>query len=175
MEDINTRGSTTATIGRRVIQPGLIIQALAFTGILYFCVGQTPPTTRGGIFPAVNSATLSAPVSNSVLQHASRHSGLPTYDLRIVHAQPQNWSDDCLGLSNSTVPCIEMSVPGWQVTVASRQDRWVYRTNTSGSVIKLEGSTTTPNKERKEIAMISLLPTEHSANTGGGDEAIAQR
>jgi hypothetical protein len=33
MEDINNRGSTAATFEKKVIQPRLVIQALAFTGI----------------------------------------------------------------------------------------------------------------------------------------------
>jgi hypothetical protein len=72
MEDINNRGSTAATIEKKVIQPRLVIQALAFTGILYFCVGQTPPnTTRVASQSVHNSAPLLASVENSVLQHAS--------------------------------------------------------------------------------------------------------
>jgi hypothetical protein len=45
MENIDTQGSATATIERKMIQPRLIIQALAFTGVLYFSVGQTPPNS----------------------------------------------------------------------------------------------------------------------------------
>lgn len=139
MEDINTRGSATETIAKKVIQPHLVIQALAFTGILYFSVGQTPPTTTEGLNASDHtSATLSASVSNSVLQHASQQSGLPTSALHIVHSQQQTWSDSCLGVNDSGVLCTQMLVPGWQVAVASGQQRWVYRTNTSGSVIKKE-------------------------------------
>ena len=139
MEDINTRGSTTETITKKVIQPHLVIQALAFTGILYFSVGQTAPNTTEAINPSVQtSATLSASVSNSVLQHASKQSGLPTSALQIVQSQQQTWSDSCLGVNDSGVLCSQMLVPGWQVAVASGQQRWIYRTNASGSVIKRE-------------------------------------
>jgi hypothetical protein len=44
-----------------------------------------------------------------------------------------------------------MAVPGWQVAVASRRQRWLYRTNASGSVIKLERGTT--SKIGKELAL----------------------
>lgn len=139
MEDINTRGSATETIAKKVIQPHLVIQALAFTGILYFSVGQTPPNTTEGInSSAQTTATLSASISNSVLQHASQQSGLPTSALHIVQSQQQTWSDSCLGVNDFGVLCTQMIVPGWQVAVASGQQRWVYRTNTSGSVIKKE-------------------------------------
>ena len=139
MEDINNRGSATKTIETKLIQPRLIIQALAFTGILYFCIGQTPPKTTGVIFSSVETiAPISPSVKNSVLRHASQQSGLPTSALHIVHVQSQTWADNCLGLSNPEVLCTQMSVSGWQIAVASGQQRWLYRTNTSGSAIKME-------------------------------------
>lgn len=147
MEDTNTRGSTTAhTFERKVIQPGLIIQALAFTGILYFCMGQAPPeTARTFFYPIGTNANLSTAVGNSVLRHASQHSGLPASSLQIAQARPQTWSDNCLGLADFEVSCTLLPVPGWQVAVVSGQRRWIYRTNASGSVIKLEKGTSSPS------------------------------
>lgn len=146
MENINNKISATATIENKVIRPRLIIQALAFTGILYFCVGNRPPDTARSIFhPIGTSTTLSAAVGNSVLQHTSQQSGLPPSALRIVQARPQTWSDDCLGLIDSRGSCSQMQVPGWQVAVVSGQQRWIYRTNASGSMIKLESNTGLPS------------------------------
>lgn len=148
MEDINTQGSTTATIQKKALQPRLIIQALAFTGILHFSVGQIPSNTTGAMYQSVQTGTsLSPSVSKSVLQYASQQLGLPTSTLRIVHAQPRTWSDNCLGLRSSGVSCTQMPVPGWQVTVTSGQQPWIYRTNTSGSVIELEGGITSASKQ----------------------------
>jgi hypothetical protein len=147
MEDINTQGSTTATIQKKAIQPRLILQALVFTGILHFSVGQVPSNTTGVMYQSVQTSTpLSPSIGKSVLQYASQQLGLPTSALRIVHSQPRTWSDNCLGVRNSGVACTQMPVPGWQVTVASGQHPWIYRTNTSGSVIKLEGSITSASK-----------------------------
>ena len=161
MEDINNRGSATAIIEKRVIQPRLIVQALAFTGILYFCVGQVPPDPGRTMFPSVrsNSIALSMPVSHAVLQHASQQSGLPTSDLKIVQAQPQTWSDSCLELGDSKIPCTQISVSGWQVTVASKQNRWIYRTDESGLVIKLEGNPAVLNKVNK-VAIAHSIPAK---------------
>ena len=153
MEDINTRGSTTATIERKVIQPRLVIQALAFTGILYFCIGQTPPEQSHSLFSSrETSTTLSSSIGNSVLQHASLQSGLPTSALRITQARPQTWSDNCLGLVDSGAFCTQTSVPGWQVAVTSQEKRWIYRTDASGSVIKLEGSTISAPKQSRGVS-----------------------
>ncbi len=146
MEDTNTRGSARATFDRRVIQPRLIMQALAFTGILYFCVGQTPPDTTKALFrPEGTRTTFSISFGNSVLHHASKQSGLPTSALRIVQAKPQTWSDNCLGLADSAALCTQMVVPGWQIAVMSGQQRWIYRTNASGSMIKLEREIASPS------------------------------
>lgn len=155
MEDINNRGSTAATFEKKVIQPRLVIQALAFTGILYFCVGQTPPNTTGVAYQSVhNSPPLLASVENSVLQHASEQLRLPASALRILRTQPQTWSDNCLGLRDSEIFCTQIPVPGWQVAVASGKQSWIYRTNASGSVIKMEQNTASPtSKESKEVAL----------------------
>lgn len=155
MEDINNRGSTVATIEKKVIQPRLVIQALAFTGILYFCVGQTPPNTTRVVSQSVhNSPPLLASVENSVLQHASEQLRLPAAALRIIRTQPQTWSDNCLGLRDSEIFCTQIPVPGWQVAVASGKQSWIYRTNASGSVIKMEQNTSSPtSKESREVAL----------------------
>ena len=154
MEDINTTSSATVTIERKILQPSLIIQALAFTAILYFSVGQTQPDTIEQIPLSVSSsASLSESVSNTVLQHASQQAGVPKSALRIIHVQPQLWSDNCLELRESGVSCTQMSVPGWQITVASKQQRWIFRTDTSGSAIKLESGAVIPNKRGNQAAI----------------------
>lgn len=148
MKDINTTGLTTATVGKKVIQPRLLIQALAFTGILYFIVSQTPPeTTQTGDRTNRTSATVATSVADSILQHASQQSGLPASALRIVRAQPQTWSDNCLGLRNSIDSCTPMPIQGWQVAVASDRQHWIYRTDASGSVIKVEQNTSSLSKQ----------------------------
>ncbi len=154
MDNINPTSSTTKTIAQRAIRPRLLLQALAFTGILYFSVVQAPPNTKRSTFQSIQTrAPLSASVSNSVLRHASQQLGVPTSALRVIHAQPTTWSDDCLELGDSEVLCTQMSVPGGQVAIASRQRSWIYRSNASGSVIKLERGTSSPSKKSKEVAL----------------------
>jgi hypothetical protein len=155
MDNINNRVSTTGTIDQQLLQPRLILQAIAFTAILYFCAGQTPPNPSSRVISqSVQSPPpLSDAVSHSVLRHASQLSGLPTSALRVIDAKPQTWSDNCLGLSESEVSCIQTPVLGWQVAVASEQKRWIYRTNISGSIIKLERGISLPKKESKEVAL----------------------
>ncbi|HAG85478.1 MAG TPA: hypothetical protein DCL61_31110 [Cyanobacteria bacterium UBA12227] len=151
MKDTITPHSERATIENKLLQPHLIIQALAFTAILYFSVGEPLANTNRGIrYQSVEmnthlSTTISKTVSNAVLKYAAQHSHLPTSALHLIEAQPHTWSDNCLGLGESGVNCTQMQVPGWQVAIASGQQRWIYRTDASGSVIKLEGSNSSAN------------------------------
>ncbi|NEP02391.1 MAG: hypothetical protein F6K58_27830 [Symploca sp. SIO2E9] len=137
---MNNSNLTPAKISKKRIQPSLMLQALAFTCILYFCVGKTSPNIARETSQNVESGvTLSAAVGNSVLLDASKRFGLPTSALDISDAQSHIWSDDCLELGNSkSAKCKEMLIPGWQIVVNSDNKRWVYRTNISGSIIALE-------------------------------------
>ncbi len=78
-------------------------------------------------------------IAKAVLQAASQQSGLPIFQLRIVRAKYVIWPNGCLGLGGSDQVCTQALVPGWRVTVEGGQQRWVYRTNESGSLVLLEG------------------------------------
>lgn len=200
MQDINERGSTTAIIGKTVIRPRLLFQSLAFTGILYFCVGQAPPKpseeinrlpqTRSALAfgfahrltfgnsnnrRSATSSILSPEFENSVLQHASKQLGLPISALRITQAQSQTWSDNCLGIHEPEIFCSQTPVPGWQVEVKSDQQSWIYRTNATGSMIKIELHGYTPHSARQlgaDSALVSqksgLLPNYRSQTLAKG-------
>jgi hypothetical protein len=138
MENINTTSPANRMNQKKAIQFPLMIQALAFTAILYFSVGQTLSNQPQGAYQSSQSrSTLPAPVVNSVLQQASQELKLPTSALHIVNVRKHTWSDNCLELSDSGVACNRTQVSGWQVTVANDQNQWIYRTDASGGVIKL--------------------------------------
>lgn len=77
-------------------------------------------------------------VAKSVLQDASKRSSISTEKLRIIGSVRRDWSDGCLGLAQSGTMCTQQVIPGWQVKVVSGQKTLVYRTNNSGSIVKLE-------------------------------------
>ena len=79
-------------------------------------------------------------VVQAVLQDASRRANLPSQELNIVRAQQRNWPDGCLGLALSGIFCSQTVIPGWQVTVHAEQQSFVYRTDNSGFLVKLESS-----------------------------------
>lgn len=143
MEEIDSSGSAERTIAQQASTLHLIVQALLFTGILYLTAGLPLPNITENAFSssAKPTASLWQSVTNAVLQDVSYHSGLPRSTLRIVQAHQYIWPDDCLGIDNLGIVCDKTQVPGWQVTVVSGEKRWIYRTNASGSVVKLDTST----------------------------------
>ena len=90
------------------------------------------------INPAMaNSNNLPDPVAQAVQKDASKRSNLPTEQLRIVDSVQRDWPDGCLGLAQPGTFCTQQVVSGWQVKVASGRETFIYRTNQSGSVVKL--------------------------------------
>ncbi|MGI8504383.1 MAG: S-layer homology domain-containing protein [Hassallia sp.] len=114
-------------------------------------------------------------VKSAVLQDISQRAEVEMSALRVVKAQKQSWSDGCLGLESEAI-CTQSTVPGWQVVVTSEQQMWVYRTDESGKVAKLdEGSsqavtatmmrrnTTTATVQRRTQTMTVRRSTQVSA------------
>ncbi|OKH36698.1 hypothetical protein NIES2119_16875 [[Phormidium ambiguum] IAM M-71] len=102
-------------------------------------LGQRP-TRRQRVIN--NNAPVPEAVSNAVIQNLSQQTGIEASALKIVEAQQQTWANGCLGISSPGVPCAEGKVPGWEVVVASATQRWVYRSNMSGSLVKLDAIAT---------------------------------
>jgi|GEM_PF-1071983 len=77
-------------------------------------------------------------IANAVLQNLSQQTGIPTSGLRIIEAKQETWTDGCLGIANPGIICSKAVVPGWRVVVVRDRQRWVYRTNLTGSLVKLD-------------------------------------
>lgn len=74
-------------------------------------------------------------VSEAVLQDA-RSWGLRLNTGKIVDAKPVNWAYGC-DRPTFPYPCDPILVKGWQVTVESGVQRWLYHSNTNGSLVRL--------------------------------------
>lgn len=105
-------------------------------------------------------------VANAVKRDLARRLRVSTDSLRIERAERKKWSDSCLGIPDPMSLCMQALTPGWQVTVAleryasSSKQRWVYRTNKSGSVVKLDESLTgnTGTIQMRQILKNELPP-----------------
>ncbi|MBE9208982.1 S-layer homology domain-containing protein [Nostoc sp. LEGE 06077] len=118
-----------------------------------------------------NSSDLPESVKIAVLQDISERTGAKTSALRVVKAQQQTWSDGCLGLKADD-NCSQAIVPGWHVVVANVKQVWVYRTDESGSVTKLDEDSTqslTALITRRETS------TRQTSSTAIKRTVIAQR
>ncbi|MFB2969736.1 S-layer homology domain-containing protein [Aerosakkonema sp. BLCC-F183] len=85
-----------------------------------------------------NNFDLPEVITNGVLENLSQQTGIEISALRIVAAQQETWPDGCLGIASAGIVCSKALVPGWRVVVGSDRQSWVYRTNLTGSLIKLD-------------------------------------
>jgi hypothetical protein len=121
-------------------------------------------------------------VADAVKVDLSGRLQVPADAVRIVRAERRQWPNGCLGISSPGVFCTQAIVPGWLVTAAiaqggNAQQRWVYHTNETGSVVKLNQSGGLPDSggtvKPIRIAAGELPPpldreTIFRANASGG-------
>ena len=77
-------------------------------------------------------------IKTAVLNDAVKRTSKTVSEMQIVKAQPQQWSDGCLGLGKPEEICIQAIAPGWQVIVTDSIRNWIYRTDETGSIVRLE-------------------------------------
>lgn len=83
--------------------------------------------------------TLPKSIVSAILRDASKWSGLPTETLRIVKAQPQNWGNRCLFAFGRLYCTAEADpVSGWEVTVDSGKQQWVYHVDDKASSVLMD-------------------------------------
>lgn len=88
--------------------------------------------------PDVSIADLPNSVRQAVLQDALKRTQVNFTSVKIVSAKQKTWPNGCLGVSEPETVCTMVLVRGWQVTVQAGDQRLIYRTNASGSVVKLD-------------------------------------
>lgn len=149
-------------ITRQLLQ---ILAVSVVTGILILGVNAAfeDSTREFPDSPVVTSGDRALPdaVTEAVLQDASRRLSLPIEELRVVGAEARSWSDGCLGLAEPDTACIQMVVPGWRVTVENGRRRLIYRTDSSGSQVRLESSDLLDLAGRKTRSRLLILSSNH--------------
>jgi hypothetical protein len=119
-----------------------------------------------------NNSDLPNSVKNAVLRDLANRTRFDISALRIVQAERQQWSDGCLGLGGPTELCQAVIVPGWRVTAEGGRQTFVYRTNESGSVVRLErrglqGNNGTVPIPRSEIQPLGVGVVFRAISSGG--------
>ncbi len=87
-----------------------------------------------------HASNLPESVAQGVLQAVTKQSGLASSRLKLETVEEQLWPNGCLGLTEPGMFCTQALVTGWRVMVVSDQERWVYRTNNTGSTILFDQS-----------------------------------
>ena len=104
-------------------------------------LGKAPATTTAKT-PAAMTAKLPSNIADTLRQDLSQQTSIPADKLQLVQSTPKTWSDGCLGLAKADEMCAQMMVQGWQVVFSNGTQRWVYRTNATGKVYRMEPSNT---------------------------------
>jgi len=98
------------------------------------------PKANSGVF-AQNTEELSqlpAEIADAVRQDLQRKIGIPPTQVRITEATRQTWPNACLGLAKSDELCAQMLVEGWRIVLSDDSERWVYRTDDRGKLLRME-------------------------------------
>ena len=85
-----------------------------------------------------DTTTLPDEVKTAVVNDAVKRTSKTVSEMQIVKASPQQWSDGCLGLGRPEEICIQAIAPGWQVIVTDGIRKWIYRTDSTGNIVRLE-------------------------------------
>lgn len=156
-----------------------IITALILTSILSISSGFTliksanasPPnflgeTPNGLLTQNVRASRLPSSVANAVLRDISRREGSFAGAFQITEFRQQNWRNGCLELQQPDELCTQALVPGWRVVVSRGRQTWIYHTNQTGSIVRLNqrgDNSRLPQRVRNAVLQqareISGLPT----------------
>ncbi len=80
-----------------------------------------------------SSLNLPSSVLEVVFEDVLKQSGLSRSQLTLEAVEEQLWPDGCLGLAEPGMFCTQSLVAGWRIIIGHEHQRWVYRTNQTGS------------------------------------------
>jgi hypothetical protein len=140
------------------------IWSLALLGFVVFAAppqaATASPQPANSSIAQVNSNSsaqrLPRSVARQVTRDLSQRLDIPRRDLEIISYERQTWPDSCLGLAAPNERCATATVEGWRVELTNGQQNWVYRTDMTAQVIKLE---TNQNTDLLPEASDRLLQT----------------
>lgn len=133
------------------------LSAFVLTSLLSLGIGSPSRTIAAPVkwqspIAQAQPQQLRSSLVRAIRRDLSRRTGIPTRKLRIVEAQRRTWSDRCLGLPAPNQICAQALTPGWQIVVTNGQQRWTYRSDRSGKILRLVTSLETKMKAPKAIA-----------------------
>lgn len=127
---------TLSAIAILQINPLSLDSAIAKTSLVPAPSLQKEPTE----ILTARETELPPKVQSALLEAAACRTSQTVSNLRILEAQPRNWSDGCLELAKPNELCTQVVTPGWRVVVTDSRRTWTYRTDKAGDVTRLEKS-----------------------------------
>ncbi|HEY9672585.1 MAG TPA: hypothetical protein V6D11_14155 [Waterburya sp.] len=82
--------------------------------------------------------TLPKSIVSAIFRDASEWSGLPTKSLRIVQGERRSWGNSCIFAFGSICQLILSPISGWEVTVDSGRQQWVYHIDDKATSVLLD-------------------------------------
>lgn len=164
---VNAQESRLSAVSNQIASESNQEQRISENPAAYQLILAQRPTRRQRVIN--NNTPVPEAVSDAIIQNLSQQTGIEPSALKIVEAQQQTWANGCLGISSPGVPCAEGKVPGWEVVVGSATQRWVYRSNMSGSLVKLDAIATQNIAKRPaaatETSESATTPTQRQTST----------
>jgi len=108
-----------------------------------------------------NQATLPKSIIRKILLDASKWSGLSTETLRIIKVEWQTWGNPCMFGFRQICTREYNPVSGWEVTVDSGRQQWVYRVDNKANSVLLDR---TPSLTPKAAEVIKKDAAKFSAS-----------
>ncbi|MBI4085458.1 MAG: hypothetical protein HY432_03075 [Candidatus Liptonbacteria bacterium] len=100
--------------------------------------GNNIPTSADDAPPgSIHNLPVPQAVS-AVKKYAAETLGITEGKVIVMTAYEKEWPDGCLGLASAGEFCTQVITPGYELAVQANGKEYVYRTNSDGSVIRLE-------------------------------------
>jgi hypothetical protein len=128
-------GLFTSTLGATIALSALIAAPMVF---MPNAIAQ--PTAAQPTDTQPTDARLARPAQSVLTAIRQDLAKRGFQQINLVSASSQQWPDGCLGLPNGKAACTMAIVPGWYVEVSDGLQTWFYRTNTTGSILRLENA-----------------------------------
>jgi len=77
-------------------------------------------------------------IARRVQRDLAQRLNVPFNTIEVKEATEKTWPDQCLGIQSKDEDCGIHSVEGWQITVGSPQQTWVYRSDRIARHLRLE-------------------------------------
>lgn len=98
---------------------------------------EAPPEPAPGT-PAAGPKLNPEAAAAAAAEALARRLGVSRDAVTVVALMERAWPDACLGLASPGELCAEVITPGFQVTLAVQEQRYVYRANGDGTTLRAE-------------------------------------